>query len=105
MIKLRFELAVVDRGSMDTSLAESKTSLNYLRFLLLTSLALLLLAAGGLAVMVYGDLVAPLRVKLVESQAFMERQEKLASPGMLATGVAHGIPNPLTAIKATPFIR
>ncbi len=105
ILKLGFELAVAHRESMDTFLADSKKSLRYLRFLLLTSLALLLLAGGGLAVMVYGDLIAPLRVKLVENQALMERQEKLASLGMLATGVAHEIRNPLTAIKAWLFIQ
>jgi signal transduction histidine kinase len=66
---------------------------------------LLLLAGGGLAVVVYRELIAPLRIKLVENQALIERQEKLASLGMLAAGVAHEIRNPLTAIKAWLFIQ
>lgn len=48
-------------------------------------------------------MIAPLRHQLTESQAVIARQEKLASLGVLAAGVAHEIRNPLTAIKFRLF--
>lgn len=105
ILKLGFQLAGAHRESMNTFLEDSNKVLAYLRLLLEGSLALLMVAGCGLAVVVYRELIAPLRVRLVENQALINRQEKLASLGMLAAGVAHEIRNPLTAIKAWLFIQ
>jgi signal transduction histidine kinase len=103
LLKLGYDLAGAHRQSINRYRQESARALAHLRWLNLGALVLLVGLGGGLATLVYRDLIAPLRTKLVESHAAIERQEKLASLGMLAAGVAHEIRNPLTAIKARLF--
>ena len=91
------------RSAFDDFLKESNNTLTTFKWLLRLSVVLMMCLASALVLMVYRGMIAPLRHQLTESQAIIARQEKLASLGVLAAGVAHEIRNPLTAIKFRLF--
>ena len=105
ILDLGSQLAATHQAYLDSFQAQIGRSIDILQFTVLGLLILLLAAGGWLAVVIYRDLIAPLQVQLVESRQLVERQEKLASLGMLAAGVAHEIRNPLTAIKAWLYMQ
>lgn len=97
--KLRTENEAAAQKLLDSAAARL-TRLQ--RFLFLALLGLLV-SGGVILGLAYRRTAAPLRSSLAESRTLMERQEKLASLGVFATGIAHEIRNPLTAIKVRLF--
>jgi signal transduction histidine kinase len=94
------QLTDAHRAAEAAFLANASASLTSLRGILTMSVVMLLALVGAIGWVIYRDTIAPLRTKLVQSQSLLERQQKLATLGTLAAGIAHEIRNPLTSLKA-----
>src|SRR5258705_4726138 len=81
-------------------LAGANASLAKIKAVLVVSIGMLLALVAAMGGVIYRDTIAPLRTRLVESQTLLERQQKLATLGTLAAGIAHEIRNPMTSLKA-----
>ena len=85
------EVAESEHGAFNQLFWKSDRDVLWLQGRFQFSLLLLAALAVALALLVYRGIIAPLRVRLTESQALAARHEKLAALGALGAGLAHEI--------------
>jgi signal transduction histidine kinase len=96
---LSLELRTAEQAALARFVEESRGSLRDLCYYVLVSVAVALALGFAAFHLIQVARIAPLKAELVQSHSIMEQQERLASLGTLAAGVAHEVRNPLTAIK------
>jgi len=79
LLRLGYDLASAHRAAAAQLVAAAQKSLALLQEIIFGALALLLMIGVWAIALVYREMIAPLQLKLVESRATIERQEKLAS--------------------------
>lgn len=97
------KLRVINEADVGKRLETVDGRLTRLQRFLFVALAGLFICGVIILGLAYRRMVGPLRSSLAESRILIERQEKLASLGVFATGIAHEIRNPITAIKVRLF--
>lgn len=84
-------------------LQEHRDSARRLQRAVTVGFTLLLAGLAGLAWLAWKVFFSPLQSQLREAQTLAGQREELANIGTLASGIAHEIRNPITAMKARTF--